>query len=54
MSALRTVGALALRELCDRIEAIGSADAQVALLPDFERELHAADAFLRSFLARST
>lgn len=53
-SAARTVGARGLGELCARIEATAGADAQLALLPDFERELDAVDAFLQAYIARST
>lgn len=52
-SAARTVGALGLGEVCSSIEATDSADAQLALLPDFERELDAVIAFLEAYNAAS-
>ncbi len=53
-AAARTVGAMELGELCARIEVTGSADVQLELLPDFERELAAVDAFLQAYIERST
>lgn len=53
-SSARTVGALALGDLCAEIEAAGRADrteALAVLLPVFEQELEAVDAFLDSLLA---
>ena len=51
-SSAWTVGALALGELCNRIEAASSVDEQLALLPDLARELDAVDAFLQAHDAR--
>ncbi|OGU24145.1 MAG: hypothetical protein A2580_14380 [Hydrogenophilales bacterium RIFOXYD1_FULL_62_11] len=54
-SSARTVGALALGELCAEIEAAGKADrtgALAALLPQFEQELDAVNAFLDSLQAQ--
>lgn len=54
-SSARTVGALALGELCAKIEAAGKAGrtgALAALLPLFEQELDAVNAFLDSLQAQ--
>jgi HPt (histidine-containing phosphotransfer) domain-containing protein len=54
-SSARTVGALALGELCAEIEAVGKAgrtEALAALLPLFEQELDAVNAFLDSLQAQ--
>ncbi|MBT9591270.1 MAG: hypothetical protein IV089_10235, partial [Thiobacillus sp.] len=51
----RTVGALALGELCAEIEAAGKAGltgALASLLPLFEQELDAVNAFLDSLQAQ--
>ena len=53
-SSARAVGALALGELCAQMETAGNADsteALAALLPPFEQELAAVNAFLDSWQA---
>jgi HPt (histidine-containing phosphotransfer) domain-containing protein len=52
-SSARTIGAIGLSELCAQIEIAGkagAADVLAQLLPGFDRQASAVDAFLANFL----